>query len=39
MGYYDPKSKLFVAKTVDGNVNTVIDNVQSSYINRLRGGK
>ncbi|MER7009694.1 hypothetical protein ABT297_42555 [Dactylosporangium sp. NPDC000555] len=39
MGYYDPKSKVFVAKTIDGNVNTVMTNVDQAYINRLRGGR
>ncbi|MHB9858953.1 hypothetical protein [Streptomyces sp. YIM S03343] len=38
MGYCDPKSKVFVAKTVDGNVNTVMTNVDQAYINRLQGG-
>lgn len=36
-GYYDPSSKVFVAKTVDGNVNTVMTNVEKAYINRLQG--
>ncbi|MFF9601688.1 polymorphic toxin-type HINT domain-containing protein [Streptomyces sp. NPDC014684] len=36
-GYYDPKSRIFVAKTVDGNVNTVITDVGQDYVNRLRG--
>jgi RHS repeat-associated protein len=39
LGYYDPGSKVFVAKTVDGNVNTVMTNVDQSYINRLQGGR
>lgn len=32
MGYYDPGSKVFVARTVDGNVNTVMANVSQAYI-------
>ncbi|MFI7401668.1 polymorphic toxin-type HINT domain-containing protein [Streptomyces sp. NPDC049541] len=39
IGYYDPDSKIFVAKTVDGNVNTVMTNVDQAYINRLREAK
>ncbi|WP_137994224.1 DUF4258 domain-containing protein [Streptomyces vilmorinianum] len=39
MGYCDPNSKVFVAKTVDGNINTVMTNVDRSYINRLQGGR
>lgn len=39
LGYYDPRSKVFVAKTVDGNVNTVMTNVEQAYINRLQGGR
>ncbi|MGW7361968.1 polymorphic toxin-type HINT domain-containing protein [Streptomyces sp. NPDC054841] len=37
LGYYDPNSKVFVAKTVDGNINTVMTNVDNAYINRLQG--
>ncbi|TDD89284.1 sugar-binding protein [Actinomadura darangshiensis] len=36
-GYYDPESKIFVAKTIDGNINTVMTGVDQNYINRLRG--
>ncbi|MFI6285031.1 polymorphic toxin-type HINT domain-containing protein [Streptomyces sp. NPDC051018] len=36
-GYYDPNSKVFVAKTIDGNVNTVMTDVSQAYINRLQG--
>ncbi|MGW2014058.1 ricin-type beta-trefoil lectin domain protein [Streptomyces sp. NPDC001927] len=36
LGYYDPKSKVFVAKTIDGNINTVMVNVQPDYVERLR---
>lgn len=39
IGYYDPDSKIFVAKTVDGNINTVMTNVDQAYINRLREAK
>ncbi|MEU7244916.1 polymorphic toxin-type HINT domain-containing protein [Streptomyces sparsogenes] len=39
MGYYDPKSKVFVAKTIDGNINTVMTDVEKAYINRLQGGR
>ncbi|MFG2881566.1 RHS repeat-associated core domain-containing protein [Streptomyces sp. NPDC048297] len=39
LGYHDPRSKVFVAKTVDGNVNTVMTNVDQAYINRLQGGR
>jgi len=39
MGYYDPNSKLFVAKTADGNLNTVMTNVDKSYIDRLQRGR
>ncbi|MFG2999081.1 SpvB/TcaC N-terminal domain-containing protein [Streptomyces sp. NPDC048340] len=35
-GYYDPNSKVFVGKTIDGNVNTVMTNVDKAYINRLQ---
>lgn len=35
LGYYDPKSKVFVAKTPEGNVATVMVNVNRSYIDRL----
>ncbi|TMR03451.1 sugar-binding protein [Actinomadura soli] len=38
LGYYDPQSKVFVAKTIDGNVNTVIVNASRAYIDRLMGG-
>ncbi|MGH3389011.1 MAG: polymorphic toxin-type HINT domain-containing protein [Actinomadura sp.] len=38
-GYYDPNSMVFIAKTVDGNINTVMTNVAKAYINRLRGGR
>lgn len=37
LGYYDPKTKLFVAKTIDGRVNTVINDVKKSYINEIQG--
>ncbi|MFD8603260.1 polymorphic toxin-type HINT domain-containing protein [Streptomyces globisporus] len=37
MGYYDPSSKVFVAKTIDGKVNTVMTNVTQAYVNRLQG--
>ncbi|MFB7863534.1 ricin-type beta-trefoil lectin domain protein [Streptomyces sp. NPDC056069] len=36
IGYYDPKSKVFIAKTIDGNINTVIANVSQSYVDGLR---
>jgi hypothetical protein len=39
LGYYDPNSKVFVAKTIDGNINTVMTNVDQAYINRLQGGR
>jgi hypothetical protein len=39
LGYYDPNSKVFVARTVDGNVNTVMTNIDQAYINRLQGGR
>ena len=35
LGYYDPRSKVFVVKAIDGNVNTVMVNVEQSYINGL----
>lgn len=35
-GYYDPRSRVFIAQSVDGNVNTVMTNVNRSYIDRLR---
>ncbi|MEU0157045.1 polymorphic toxin-type HINT domain-containing protein, partial [Micromonospora fulviviridis] len=38
-GYYDPRSKVFIAKTIDGNINTVMTGVDKAYINRLRGGR
>lgn len=38
-GYYDPSSKVFIAKTVDGNINTIMNNVDKSYIRRLQGGR
>jgi cellobiose-specific phosphotransferase system component IIA len=38
LGYYDPKSKVFVAKTIDGNVNTVMTGVTKAYVQRLQGG-
>lgn len=38
MGYYDPKSKVFIARTIDGNVNTVMTNVDGAYIRRLLSG-
>jgi hypothetical protein len=37
-GYYDPSSKIFIATTIDGNINTVMTNVAQAYINRLLGG-
>lgn len=39
MGYYDPNSKVFVAKSIDGNVNTVMTNVTKAYINGLQRGQ
>jgi hypothetical protein len=36
MGHYDPNSGVFVAKTIDGNVNTVMTNVSQAYIDRLQ---
>jgi hypothetical protein len=39
LGFYDSRSKVFVAKTIDGNVNTVMTNVSPAYINRLQGGR
>ncbi|MBS2965460.1 DUF4258 domain-containing protein [Actinocrinis puniceicyclus] len=39
LGYWDPKSKVFVAKTIDGNINTVMTDVDQAYINRLQGGR
>lgn len=38
-GYSDPRSKVFVAKTIDGNVNTVMTNVDQAHINRLQRGR
>ncbi|MBO2446381.1 type IV secretion protein Rhs [Actinomadura barringtoniae] len=38
LGYYDPGTKVFVAKTIDGNVNTVMVDVTQAYIDRLAGG-
>ncbi|MFB9469612.1 polymorphic toxin-type HINT domain-containing protein [Nonomuraea salmonea] len=38
LGYYHPGSKLFVAKTIDGNINTVMINVDRAYIRRLMDG-
>ncbi|WP_052848920.1 ricin-type beta-trefoil lectin domain protein [Streptomyces avicenniae] len=38
-GYYDSGSKIFIAKTIDGNINTVMTNVDRAYINRLTGGR
>lgn len=35
-GFYDPKSKVFVAKTIDGTVNTVMTNVDKAYVSRLQ---
>jgi hypothetical protein len=37
MGYYDPRSKVFIAKTIDGNINTIMTNVDKAYIGRLQG--
>ena len=39
MGYYDPNSKVFVAKTIDGNTNTVMTNINKAYIDRLQRGR
>jgi RHS repeat-associated protein len=39
LGYYDPNSRVFVAKTIDGNVNTVITDVNPSYIDHLKDGR
>ncbi|WP_433270824.1 RHS repeat-associated core domain-containing protein [Actinosynnema sp. CS-041913] len=39
LGHYDPSSKVFVAKTIDGNINTVMTNVDKSYIDRLQRGR
>ena len=39
IGSYDPDSKICVAKTIDGNVNTVMTNVEQGYIDRLREAK
>ncbi|GIF62191.1 hypothetical protein Ais01nite_02260 [Asanoa ishikariensis] len=36
MGYYDPGSKIFIGKTIDGNINTVIRNVDRGYPSRLQ---
>jgi len=36
MGHYDPNSGVFIAKTIDGNVNTVMTNVSQAYIDRLQ---
>jgi hypothetical protein len=38
-GYYDPSSKVLIAKTIDGNINTVMTNVDRAYIRRLQGGR
>jgi len=38
-GYYDSGSEIFIAKTIDGNINTVMTNVNRAYINRLMGGR
>lgn len=32
-------SKGFVARAIDGNINTVMTNVDQAYINRLQGGR
>jgi len=36
LGYYDPSSKVFVAKTIDGNVNTVMTGVNQAYVDNLQ---
>lgn len=38
-GYYDPNSNIFIAKTIDGNINTVMTNVERAYIDRLKRGR
>jgi hypothetical protein len=38
-GYYDPKTKIFVAKTIDGSVNTVMENVGKQYIKNLQSAR
>ncbi len=35
-GYYDPSSKIFIGKTIDGNLTTVMINVDKAYIRRLQ---
>ncbi|MFB9932205.1 RHS repeat-associated core domain-containing protein [Amycolatopsis halotolerans] len=37
-GYYDPKLKIFIAKTMDGNINTVIVNATRAYVEGLKKG-
>jgi hypothetical protein len=39
LGYYDPGSRVFIAKTIDGNINTVMVDVSRSYIDRLQRGR
>ncbi|MGW7418610.1 polymorphic toxin-type HINT domain-containing protein [Streptomyces sp. NPDC054813] len=36
VGFYDPKSKILVARTIDGKVNTVMIDVQQDYVDRLK---
>ena len=36
LGYYDPESKLFVARGEDGVVITVITNASQKYVNKLK---
>ncbi|MET9624992.1 ricin-type beta-trefoil lectin domain protein, partial [Streptomyces sp. NPDC006464] len=35
-GFYDPKSKVFVGKTIDGNINTIIIEASNDYVARLK---
>ena len=36
IGYYDPATKVFVGKTIDGTVNTVIGDATPGYIKNLK---
>ncbi|MFG2871270.1 ricin-type beta-trefoil lectin domain protein [Streptomyces sp. NPDC048338] len=35
-GFYDPKSKVFVGKTIDGAINTIMVEVENDYIERIK---
>ncbi|MGI5167419.1 hypothetical protein ACQEU3_24030 [Spirillospora sp. CA-253888] len=36
IGYWDPKLEIFIAKTVDGNINTIIDPADRQYIENMK---